>query len=101
VVFTARTLKGKKHPWLFFLCCLGFIAAYKLTLGCFFNGTDHILLNEHRTHYGGVKTGAWIEFIQTEKETCGHSTAALFNPQGKLQDTYIKKIVTVHQGNGT
>jgi ABC-type bacteriocin/lantibiotic exporter with double-glycine peptidase domain len=60
------------------LCCLGFIAVYKLTLGCFFSGTDHILLNEYLTHYGGVKTGTWTEFIQTDKETCGHATAAFF-----------------------
>jgi hypothetical protein len=78
VVFTVFSLNGEKHPRLFFLCCLGFIVVYKLTLGCFFTGTDYILLNEHSTHYGGVKTGAWAEFIQTEKETCGHATAAFF-----------------------
>ncbi|MDR1108618.1 MAG: hypothetical protein LBL19_06250 [Spirochaetaceae bacterium] len=75
---TAFSLKEKKHPWLFFLCCLGFIVVYKLSLGCFFNGTDHVLLKEHRTQYGGVKTGAWIEFIQTGEETCGHAVAAFF-----------------------
>lgn len=78
MLFTAFSLKNKPHPWLFLLCCFGFIVAYKLSLGCFFSGTDYILLKEHRTHYGGFKTDAWIEFIQTGKETCGQATLAFF-----------------------
>jgi hypothetical protein len=77
-LFTSFSLREKTQTRLFFLCCVVFITAYKLTLGCVFSGTDHILLKEHRTPYGGVKTGAWTEFIQSGEETCGHAAAAFF-----------------------
>jgi hypothetical protein len=72
------SFKEKKGSLLFLLCCICFVALYKIGLGLFFSGTDHILLQKHRTPYSGIKTGAWTEYIQTGNETCGHAALAFF-----------------------
>jgi hypothetical protein len=49
-----------------------------MSAGLFFSGTDQIPLSKFRTHYGGVKTGIWTEFIQTGE--------GLINEMKKLQN---------------
>jgi ABC-type bacteriocin/lantibiotic exporter with double-glycine peptidase domain len=54
-----------------------FLSIYKLTTYYTFSGRG-LIADECTTHYGGIQTGAFSEFIQTGQETCGQAVAAFF-----------------------
>ncbi|MDR1031363.1 MAG: hypothetical protein LBL76_10895 [Treponema sp.] len=52
-----------------------FVAAYKLAAWHWYSGEPHLAV-EYATSYGGVASGEWGGFVQSGKETCGHSATA-------------------------
>jgi ABC-type bacteriocin/lantibiotic exporter with double-glycine peptidase domain len=59
------------------ICGVIFVTAYRLATWYSFTGQSHIAM-ECATSYGGIASGEWGDFVQTEKETCGHAAMAFF-----------------------
>jgi hypothetical protein len=59
------------------VCIIVFAAVYKLATWHNFSGRPNIA-TECTTSYGGIATGDFSEFVQTEAETCGQAALAFF-----------------------
>jgi hypothetical protein len=92
------TISDKKLIGFGILALITSVAYYKYFLYISFSGEGNIA-KEYTTFYGGIKTGEYSEYIQTKKETCGHSVLAFFLSSIGIQET--EKSITEYIGKDT
>jgi ABC-type bacteriocin/lantibiotic exporter with double-glycine peptidase domain len=65
------------HALALLVCGIVFVTAYKLAAWHLYSGRPHFAA-DYAASYGGVVSGQWGGFVQSEQETCGHAALAFF-----------------------